>query len=69
MGLCNAYFKTREKSPKPFLAEASNIFFMVPAEVPKRIAIVFRLKINLSLYLIQQYDSLLNAEVSLHLEI
>lgn len=69
MGLCNSYFKTRERNPKPFLAEASNIFFMVPAGVPKRIAIGFRLKINPNVSLIQQYDSVLNAEVSLHLEI
>ena len=69
MGLCNSYFKIREKNPKPFLAGASNTFFMVPAGMPKRIAIDFRLKINPSFYLIQQYDSVLNAEVSLHLEI
>lgn len=42
---------------------------MVPAGVPRRIGIGFRLKISSNLYLIQQYDSVLNAEVSLRQEI
>lgn len=42
---------------------------MVPAGVPRRIGIGFRLKISSSLYLIQQYDSVLNAEVRLRQEI
>lgn len=69
MGLCNSYFKNREKNSKLFLAEISNIFFLVPAGVPRRIGIGFRLKISSSLYLIQQYDSVLNAEVRLRQEI
>lgn len=69
MELCNSYLKIREKFPKLFLEEISNIFFMVPAGVPKRIAIGFRLRINPSLHLIQQCDAVLNAEVSLNLKI
>lgn len=57
MELYNSYFKTRgKKSPNFFLAKISNVFFMMPAGVPKRIAIGFRFKINLNLYLIQHYD-------------